>query len=158
MPKVYELSASIEIVSDDLMEFIQDVTLPDRIKDVSIEESGSVTLRSNPEDSVEMSKYVPTAQLKARVEEKRPKKVTGGQWKPPETEYGEEQTFYSFNGSGEEVLQNSKLQYEMFIVLKKLALAADGDLRAIVCDGETLTPIYIEDGEDNSDEATVTIS
>lgn len=158
MPQVYNVSASIEVVSDELMDFVENVSLPERICSIEINNSKALTLKSKPAGCVDVNKYIPTAQLKAQREKKRPKKVTGGQWKPPETEYGEEQVFFNFNGHDEDVLQNSKLRYDMFLVLKKLALEQDGDLTAVVCDGDCLTPVCIEDGEDASDTADVCVT
>jgi hypothetical protein len=115
-----------------------------------------------------ISKYTPTAQLKAsitenRVYEEEPpdrRAASGPAWgsdeeeEPPESELVE---FAAFKGDRETVLQNSKLQYSMFRVLRKIALEAEkGTLTAITAmDGE-LHATFITEGEERPASIEVT--
>lgn len=162
-PTVYHLHSNISLPLDDAYEFFEDVELPPEIEDIQIQRrKNRLLVDSIPTDDT-ISKYTPTAQLKANVVEKRVYE------EPPERQpYGpppgsdeepipsELVEFVRFGGRGDEVLRNSSLQYAMFTVLKQLAIeAGEGELTAITAvDGE-LEATRIVDGTER--EASVEV-
>jgi hypothetical protein len=157
---VYRLHSTLELPLEKVHEFFDDADLPEGIADVEItRRNNTLILRAVAADE-SISKYTPTAQLKAsitenRVYEEEPparQAASGPAWgteeeeEPPESELVE---FAAFKGDRETVLQNSKLQYPMFCVLRNLALEAEkGTLTAITAMDGDLAATYISEGEE----------
>ncbi|MFT4889441.1 MAG: hypothetical protein ACI9YT_000350 [Halobacteriales archaeon] len=165
---VYRLHSTLELPLETVHEFFDDADLPEGIADVEItRRNNTLILRAVAADE-SISKYTPTAQLKASITENRvyeeeppDRQPTGGPaWgseeeeEPPESELVE---FAAFKGDRETVLQNSKLQYQMFQVLRDLALEAEkGTLTAITAmDGE-LDATFVTEGEERPASIEVT--
>ncbi|MFB6125106.1 MAG: hypothetical protein ABEJ59_04020 [Halanaeroarchaeum sp.] len=163
-PTVFSLRSNVSMPIDEVYDFFDGVELPPEIDDIRIERrTNRILIDSVPTDDT-ISKYTPTAQLKASVVEKRvyeeqPERQPFGP--PPGSDEEEEipselVEFVRFAGRGDEVLRNTTLQYAMFTVLRELALAAeDGELTAITAvDGE-LEATRIVDGDER--EATIEV-
>jgi hypothetical protein len=174
MSLVYRLHSTLELPLEDVYDFFDDPELPESVEDVEITRRNNTLIISAVATDGEISKYTPTAQLKASVTENRvyeeleeeeeeddgpgrslgPSSSAGGpQWgtfeeeeeKPP----SELVEYACFKGDRETVLQNSQLQYDMFLVLCELAKVAEkGTLTAITAVDETLDAIRIVDGEE----------
>jgi hypothetical protein len=156
---VYRLHSTLELPLETVHDFFDDAEFPDGIADVEVTRRNNTLILRAVADDESISKYTPTAQLKASITENRvyeeeppDRQTTGGPaWgaeeeeEPPESELVE---FAAFKGDRETVLQNSKLQYPMFTVLRELALEAEkGTLTAITAmDGE-LDATYVVEGE-----------
>ena len=160
-PRVYRLHSTIEVPLETVYEHFEDAELPDVIEDIEItRRNNTLIIDAVPTDD-EISKYTPTAQLKATVSEKRvleeeptePASSAGLQWKARDEDEEEPATmlveYAGFKGTRETVLLNTELQYPMFEVLVDLAKRADrGTLTAITAvDGE-LVATRIVDGEE----------
>jgi hypothetical protein len=154
---VYRLHSTLELPLEDVRDYFDSgPTLPEHVDAVDItRRNNTLILKAVAEDKV--SKYTPTAQLKASVTENRvyeedPDEINQGPtWGDEEEEEIESELveFAAFKGDRETVLQNSLLQYEMFEVLREIAkLAEKGTLTAITSvDGE-LAAHRIVDGEE----------
>ena len=150
--------------------FEADPEYPEGIDDVEVERrNNTLVLRAVAADE-SLSKYTPTAQLKATVSEVRIQEEPAG---PRWGRAGEEEEeppveiveMAGFKGDREAVLQNTALQYPMFRVLCDLAQHAergeltaiseiDGELEATrIVEGE-LRPATVEVVEDPSASAT----
>ncbi len=176
--RVYRLHSTLELPLEDLYDFFEDPDLPPEIAAIDITRRNNTLIISAEPSEDNLSKYTPTAQLKAsvtenRVYEEEPEDRPGGgpggaastggspQWgsfqeevEPPESELVE---YACFKGDRETVLQNTALQYPMFEVLCKVALQAEkGVLTAIAATGEDLTAVRIVDGERRPASLTVT--
>ncbi len=160
-PRVYRLHSTIEVPLETVYEHFEDADLPDVIEDIEItRRNNTLIIDAVPTDD-EISKYTPTAQLKATVSEKRvleeeptePASSAGLQWRSRDDDEEEPATmlveYAGFKGTRETVLLNTELQYPMFEVLCGLAKLADrGTLTAITAvDGE-LVATRIVDGEE----------
>lgn len=157
---VYRLHSTLELPLETVHEFFDDADLPEGIADVEItRRNNTLILRAVAADE-SISKYTPTAQLKASITENRvyeeepparpatsaPAWGTEEEEEPPAWELVE---FAAFKGDRETVLQNSKLQYPMFHVLRDLALEAEkGTLTAITAMAGKLEATYITEGEE----------
>ncbi|MFB6233016.1 MAG: hypothetical protein ABEH61_02030 [Haloarculaceae archaeon] len=167
--RVYRLHSTLELPLEDVYDFFEDPDLPPEIADVDItRRNNTLIISAEPADD-NLSKYTPTAQLKASVTENRvyeedPEDRQGGppggaastggspQWgtfqeevEPPESELVE---YACFKGDRETVLQNTALQYPMFEVLGSVAgMAEKGTLTAIVAVDEDLEAVRVVDGE-----------
>jgi hypothetical protein len=168
MSRVYRLHSTLELPLEDVYDFFEDPDLPEAIEDVDITRRNNTLIISAVSDDDEISKYTPTAQLKASVTENRvyeeleeeeentgPLGTPGGgpQWGALEEEEEERPSelveYACFKGDRETVLQNSTLQYEMFYVLRDISLIAEkGTLTAIAAVEEELEAFRIVDGED----------
>jgi hypothetical protein len=157
---VYRLHSTLEIPLETVHEYFEsDPELPEGVADIELtRRNNTLILRAVAEDE-SISKYTPTAQLKASVTETRVYLEDGERKRTPSTgpQWGDEEEdeiesevvdYAAFKGERETVLQNSALQYEMFEVLADLATHAEkGTLTAITAlDGE-LTATRIVDGE-----------
>ncbi len=151
------MHSTLELPLEDVREYFDnDPDLPVNVDDVDItRRNNTLILKAIAEDKV--SKYTPTAQLKAsvtevRVYEEDPDEVNNGPtWGDEEEEEIESELveFAAFKGDRETVLQNSLLQYEMFQVLREIAKLADkGTLTAITSQDGELTAHRIVDGEE----------
>ncbi|WP_436923689.1 DUF7110 family protein [Halosimplex amylolyticum] len=171
MSRVYRLHSTLELPLEDVYDFFDDPDLPDNVEDVDITRRNNTLIISAVSVDESISKYTPTAQLKASVTENRvyeeieedededstPVHTTdtagGPQWGALEEEEEEPPSelveYACFKGDRETVLQNSTLQYEMFQVLCDIArIAEKGTLTAIISPDEDLEAIRIVDGED----------
>ncbi|WP_459194922.1 DUF7110 family protein [Halosimplex sp. J119] len=173
MSRVYRLHSTLELPLEDVYDFFDDPDLPDNVEDVDITRRNNTLIISAVSVDESISKYTPTAQLKASVTENRvyeeieeeeeeddsgPVHTTdtagGPQWGALEEEEEEPPSelveYACFKGDRETVLQNSTLQYEMFNVLCDIArIAEKGTLTAIISsDDDDLEAVRIVDGED----------
>jgi len=158
---VYRLHSTVEMPLETVYDYFEDPDLPRGIVDIEItRRNNTLIIDAVPQDDT-ISKYTPTAQLKATVSEKRvedeeadpPEPEEGGlTWRSPEEE-AEVPTklveYAGFKGTRGAVLLNTVLQYAMFEVLRDLARQAErGTLTAIVGDGDDLEVTRIVDGEE----------
>jgi len=171
--RVYKLHSTLELPLEDVYEYFDDPDLPASIEDVDItRRNNTLILSAVPADDT-ISKYTPTAQLKASVTENRvyeeepesepgkPPRGSGGpQWGTfeEEEEIESELVEYAcFKGDRETVLQNTALQYPMFEVLCSIALRSEkGTLTAVAADEEAIEAVRIVDGERRPASVTVT--
>ncbi|RXK48345.1 DUF7110 family protein [Halorientalis pallida] len=166
--RVFRLHSTLELPLEDVYEYFEDPDLPVEMEDIDITRRNNTLIISAVAADESMSKYTPTAQLKAsitenRVYEEEPEDRPGGpggggggggpQWGTLEEEEEEIESelveYACFKGDRETVLQNTALQYPMFEVLCGIAeIAEKGTLTAVVAvDGE-LHATRIVDGED----------
>ncbi|WP_436906574.1 DUF7110 family protein [Halosimplex marinum] len=171
MSRVYRLHSTLELPLEDVYDFFDDPDLPEDIEDVDITRRNNTLIISAVSADESISKYTPTAQLKASVTENRvyeeieedeedessPVHTTdtagGPQWGALEEEEEEPPSelveYACFKGDRETVLQNSTHQYEMFLVLCDIAREAEkGTLTAITSPDDDLEAVRIVDGED----------
>jgi hypothetical protein len=178
--RVYRLHSTLELKLDDVHEFFDDYELPVEIEDVEVTRRNNTLIVSAVAAEDNISKYTPTAQLKASITENRLYETEDGwQETPPEPDVGasvgdgdgpqwgsfsdsgqvqEEPEINSklveyacFKGDRETVLQNTALQYPMFEVLCDLAKFAEkGTLTAIAAVDDDLRAVRIVDGEERS--------
>jgi hypothetical protein len=165
--------------------FEEEADLPVEIADVEITRRNNTLIVKAVSAEDNISKYTPTAQLKASVTENRVYENEEGEWveEPPEetapsfgggsdegpswgslAQAEEEEPeinsklreYACFKGDRETVLQNTALQYPMFEVLCDLArYAGSGELTAIAAVDDSLEAHRIVDGEDRA--ATIEI-
>jgi len=169
--RVYRLHSTLELPLEDVHDHFDDPDLPEAIDDVEITRRNNTLILSAVADDESISKYTPTAQLKASVTENRvyeeepePPRGTGGggQWgalaEEEEEEIESELVEYAcFKGDRETVLQNTSLQFPMFEVLCGIAeIAEKGTLTAIIAIDEELRAVQIVDGERTPASITVT--
>jgi hypothetical protein len=161
--RVYRLHSTLELPLEDVHDHFEDPELPPEIDDVEITRRNNTLILSAVADDGSISKYTPTAQLKASVTENRVYEEEpepphnrgggGGQWgalaEEEEEEIESELVEYAcFKGDRETVLQNTELQFPMFEVLCGVAdIAEKGTLTAIVSIDGDLEAIQIVDGE-----------
>jgi len=164
--RVYRLHSTLELPLEDVYDHFENPDLPVEMQDIDITRRNNTLIISAVAADESMSKYTPTAQLKAsitenRVYEEEPEDGPGGpgggpggpQWGTLEEEEEEIESelveYACFKGDRETVLQNTALQYPMFEVLCEIArIAEKGTLTAVVAvDGE-LQATRIVDGED----------
>ncbi|MFW6385020.1 MAG: DUF7110 family protein [Halodesulfurarchaeum sp.] len=157
---VYRLSASFELPLEDLHAFLEDPPLPEEVAGLEVNRRNNILLIKGVAADTSLSKYTPTAQLKANIKEKRvyeEEPPRGG--RPRWTAEGEEVeepkselvTMASFSGDREAVLQNTAIQYPMFTVLRSIALLdTDGTLTAITAEDDELVATKIVDGEERA--------
>jgi len=171
--RVYKLHSTLELPLEDVHSYFDDPDLPDSVDDIDITRRNNTLIISAVPSDDSISKYTPTAQLKAsvtenRVYEEEPENGPGGPSRPgsgpqwgtleEEEEIESELVEYAcFKGDRETVLQNTALQYEMFEVLCEIALRAEkGALTAVAAPEETLEAVRIVDGERRPASVTVT--
>jgi len=174
--RVYRLHSTLELPLEDVYDHFEDPDLPEEITDVDITRRNNTLILSAVAADQEMSKYTPTAQLKASVTENRvyeedpeemdgpgPSRGGGGhQWGALEEEEEEIESelveYACFKGDRETVLQNTAVQYPMFGVLCQIArIAEKGTLTAIVAnEDDELQAVRIVDGEERP--ATITVT
>jgi hypothetical protein len=172
--RVYRLHSTLELPLEELHDYLDDPDLPERVGDIEFtRRNNTLIIRAEPADD-SISKYTPTAQLKASVTENRvyeedpetppgePPRTSGGgpQWGglDEEEEIESELVEYAcFKGDRETVLQNTALQYQMFEVLCDIArLAEKGAMTAVATRGDDIEAIRIVDGEEVPASITVT--
>jgi len=173
--RVYRLHSTLELPLEDVYDLFEDPDLPPEIEDVEITRRNNTLIISAESADDGISKYTPTAQLKAsvtenRVYEEEPEDEPGGpptggggspQWGTFEDEAEEPESelveYACFKGDRETVLQNTALQYPMFLVLCEIATRAEkGTLTAIAAVNEELEAVRIVDGERRPASVTVT--
>jgi len=157
---VFRLHSTLEIPLETVHEYFDDDPhLPEGVADIEVtRRNNTLILRAVAADE-SISKYTPTAQLKASVTETRVyiedgermrTPSSGPQWGDDEEEEIETEVveYAAFKGERETVLQNSALQFEMFEVLCDLAGHAEkGTLTAITSQEGELIATRIVDGE-----------
>jgi hypothetical protein len=169
--RVYRLHSTLELPLEDVHDYFEDPELPDGIEDVDITRRNNTLIISAVPDDDSISKYTPTAQLKASVTENRvyeedpeagpggPSPNGGPQWGALEEEEEIESElveYACFKGDRETVLQNTALQYPMFKVLCKIAtLAEKGTLTAVAATDDDIKAVRIVDGEQRPASVTV---
>ena len=161
---VFQLHSTLELPLEDVHEFLEDPDLPENVESIDFtRRNNTLIVRAVAADD-SISKYTPTAQLKASVTENRvyeelpedeqPPHPGGPQWsggpgedeEPPPSELVE---YACFKGDRETVLQNTALQYPMFEVLHDIArIAEKGTLTAIAAVDGDLEATRIVDGEE----------
>ncbi|MFC6614771.1 hypothetical protein ACFQAS_07345 [Halopenitus salinus] len=154
--RVFRLHSTLELPLEDVEDYFEnDPDLPPEIDDVDITRRNNTLIFKAESDDESISKYTPTAQLKAsvtetRVYEEEPPRAGGPQWMDEEEEIPSELVeFACFKGDRETVLQNSALQYPMFLVLREIALRSEkGTLTAITEDDGDLRATRIVEGEE----------
>lgn len=156
---VYRLHSTIEVPLEDVYEYFEDPELPESIADIEVTKRNNTLIIDAVATDESISKYTPTAQLKATISEKRvpenPADVPESgnlQWRSRSEEEEEIPTkvveYAGFKGTRESVLLNTELQYPMFQVLCDLAgLAERGTLTAISAVDNELVVTRIVDGE-----------
>jgi hypothetical protein len=176
--RVYRLHSTLELPLEDVYDHFDDPDLPPEIEDVDITRRNNTLIISAVPADDSISKYTPTAQLKASVTENRvyeedPEEMEGngppsgrrnggspqwGAFEEEEEEIESELVEYAcFKGDRETVLQNTALQFPMFKVLCAVAEEAEkGALTAIVAVDEELEAYRIVDGERQPASITVT--
>ena len=167
--RVYRLHSTLELPLEDVYDYFEDPDLPDEIADIDITRRNNTLIISAVPTDDSISKYTPTAQLKASVTENRvyeeppeemddgpgpsgPPSGGGPAWgalEEEEEEIPSELVEYAcFKGDRETVLQNTALQYPMFEVLCAVAERAEkGTLTAICAVDDDLEATQIVDGE-----------
>ena len=170
--RVYTLHSTLELPLEDVHEFFEDPDLPGEIEDIEITRRNNTLIISAVATDEGISKYTPTAQLKASVTENRvyeeqpeddeddgpitwgrtpPRGPTGPRGPDEEEEEGNSKLveYACFKGDRETVLQNTALQHPMFEVLCNLArIAEKGTLTAISARDGELKATRIVDSED----------
>jgi hypothetical protein len=152
---VYRLHSTLELPLEDLHDHIEEATFPEGIENVEITRRNNTLILKAVANDETISKYTPTAQLKASVTENRvyeedpDERRNTFRWDEEEEEIESELVeFAAFKGDRETVLQNSLLQYEMFLVLCSIAEAAEkGTLTAISEHDGDLEATRIVEGE-----------
>ena len=169
--RVYRLHSTLELPLEDLYEYFEAPDLPAGIADIEITRRNNTLIISAVPDDDSISKYTPTAQLKASVSENRvyeedpdergpPHGGPGPQWGTLDDEEEEIESelveYACFKGDRETVLQNTALQYAMFQVLCEIAERAEkGTLTAIAVTDEDIEATRIVDGERRPASVTV---
>jgi hypothetical protein len=173
---VYRLHSTLELPLEDVETYFRDEPeLPPEIADVTVTRRNNTLILKSVAAEDDLSKYTPTAQLKAsitenRVYEEEPPR-TNGPWVEEEEEIPSELVeFACFKGDRETVLQNTALQYPMFLVLLDIArLSEKGTLTAITERDDELVATRVVEGEErpasvevvenpNSDEAATGVN
>ncbi len=88
--RVFRLHSTLELPLEDVHEYFEDPDLPVEIADVDITRRNNTLIVSAVAAEDNISKYTPTAQLKASVTENRVYENEDGEWveEPPEPEHG----------------------------------------------------------------------
>ncbi|RQG89878.1 hypothetical protein EA462_07640 [Natrarchaeobius halalkaliphilus] len=153
---VYRLHSTLELPLEELRDHIDDATFPEGVDDVEITRRNNTLILKAVANDETVSKYTPSAQLKASVTENRvyeedpDERRNSFHWDEEEEEEIESELveFAAFKGDRETVLQNSLLQYEMFLVLCEIAENTEkGTLTAISEHGGELEATRIVEGE-----------
>jgi hypothetical protein len=155
--RVFRLHSTLELPLEDVETYFEeDPDLPPEIDDIDITRRNNTLIIKALSDDDSISKYTPTAQLKAsvtetRVWEEEPPRAGGPQWMDDEEEEipSELVEFACFKGDRETVLQNSALRFPMFLVLRELALISEkGTLTAVLEKDDDLQAVRIVEGEE----------
>ena len=149
---VYRVSASFELPLEDLTAYLEDPELHPDVSDVEVTRRSNKLLVKAVSADDSLSKYTPTAQLKASIVEKRiytdepPEDVP--RWEQDDEDRESELVEYArFKGDRDAVLQNTALRYPMFELLRDIALLdEEGDLTGIVGDDDELEAVLVANG------------
>ncbi len=153
---VYRLHSTLELPLEDLESHLETASYPESVTDVELTRRNNTLILKAVSDDETVSKYTPTAQLKASVVENRvyeedpDERRNSFRWDDEEEDEIESELveFAAFKGDRETVLQNSLLQYEMFQVLCDIAHQTEkGTLTAISERDGDLEATRIVDGE-----------
>jgi hypothetical protein len=100
--RVFQLHSTLELPLEDVHAYFDDPDLPVEIADIEITRRNNTLIVSAVAAEDNISKYTPTAQLKASVTENRVYEHEDGEWReePPEPEHGFGSTGSSGGGSG----------------------------------------------------------
>jgi hypothetical protein len=156
--RVFRLHSTLELPLETVTDYFQgDPDLPPEIEDIDITRRNNTLIIKAVATDESLSKYTPTAQLKAsvtenRVYEEEPPRAGAPRWGEEEEEIPSELVeFACFKGDRETVLQNTALQYPMFLVLRDLALLAEkGTLTAVTEEDGDLHATRIVEGEERA--------
>ena len=87
---VFRLHSTLELPLEDVHDFFEDPELPVEIDDIEIKRRNNTLIISSVAAEENLSKYTPTAQLKASVTENRVYENEDGEWPetPPDDETG----------------------------------------------------------------------
>jgi hypothetical protein len=161
--QVYRLHSTLELPLETVYDYFEDdPDLPPDIVSIDITRRKNTLIISAVAADDSISKYTPTAQLKASISETRvyteeeQKRREGPRWGEEAEEIDEEEEplgelieVAAFKGDRETVLQNTALQYPMFLVLCDIARQSEkGTLTAITEQDGDLQATRIVDGED----------
>jgi hypothetical protein len=99
--RVFQLHSTLELPLEDVYEYFDDPDLPVEIADIDITRRNNTLIVSAVAAEDNISKYTPTAQLKASVSENRVYEHEDGEWReePPEPEHGFGSSSSSSSGS-----------------------------------------------------------
>ncbi|EMA38425.1 MULTISPECIES: DUF7110 family protein [Halococcus] len=160
---VFQLHSTLELPLEDVHDFLDNPDLPEEIDSIDFTRRNNTLIVSAVAADDTISKYTPTAQLKASVTENRVYEEPLEEQKPPAggprwgSAPGEEDElppselveYACFKGDRETVLQNTAVQYPMFEVLCEIArIAEKGTLTAIAARNGELKATRIVDGEE----------
>ena len=156
--RVFRLHSTLELPLETVTDYFEgDPELPPEIEDIDITRRNNTLIIKAVATDESLSKYTPTAQLKAsvtenRVYEEEPPRAGAPRWGEEEEEIPSELVeFACFKGDRETVLQNTALQYPMFLVLVDLArLAEKGTLTAVTEEDGELHATRIVEGEERA--------
>jgi hypothetical protein len=156
--RVFRLHSTLELPLETVTDYFEgDPELPPEIEDIDITRRNNTLIIKAVAKDESISKYTPTAQLKAsvtenRVYEEEPPRAGAPRWGEEEEEIPSELVeFACFKGDRETVLQNTALQYPMFLVLVDLArLAEKGTLTAVTEEDGELHATRIVEGEERA--------
>jgi hypothetical protein len=156
--RVFRLHSTLELPLETVTDYFEgDPELPPEIEDIDITRRNNTLIIKAVATDESLSKYTPTAQLKAsvtenRVYEEEPPRAGAPRWGEEEEEIPSELVeFACFKGDRETVLQNTALQYPMFLVLRDLArLAEKGTLTAVTEEDGELHATRIVEGEERA--------
>ncbi|MDX1747505.1 MAG: hypothetical protein R3324_16345 [Halobacteriales archaeon] len=156
--RVFRLHSTLELPLETVTDYFEgDPELPPEIEDIDITRRNNTLIIKAVATDESLSKYTPTAQLKAsvtenRVYEEEPPRAGAPRWGEEEEEIPSELVeFACFKGDRETVLQNTALQYPMFLVLRDLArLAEKGTLTAVTEHDGELHATRIVEGEERA--------
>ena len=156
--RVFRLHSTLELPLETVTDYFEgDPELPPEIEDIDITRRNNTLIIKAVATDESLSKYTPTAQLKAsvtenRVYEEEPPRAGGPRWGEEEEEIPSELVeFACFKGDRETVLQNTALQYPMFLVLRDLArLAEKGTLTAVTEHDGDLHATRIVEGDERA--------
>jgi hypothetical protein len=156
--RVFRLHSTLELPLETVTDyFAGDPELPPEIEDIDITRRNNTLIIKAVATDESISKYTPTAQLKAsvtenRVYEEEPPRAGAPRWGEEEEEIPSELVeFACFKGDRETVLQNTALQYPMFLVLRDLArLAEKGTLTAVTEEDGDLHATRIVEGDERA--------
>ncbi|WP_318570311.1 DUF7110 family protein [Salinigranum marinum] len=156
--RVFRLHSTLELPLETVTDYFEgDPELPPEIEDIDITRRNNTLIIKAVATDESLSKYTPTAQLKAsvtenRVYEEEPPRAGAPRWGEEEEEIPSELVeFACFKGDRETVLQNTALQYPMFLVLVDLArLAEKGTLTAVTEDDGELHATRIVEGDERA--------
>jgi hypothetical protein len=156
--RVFRLHSTLELPLETVTDYFEgDPELPPEIEDIDITRRNNTLIIKAVAKDESLSKYTPTAQLKAsvtenRVYEEEPPRAGAPKWGEEEEEIPSELVeFACFKGDRETVLQNTALQYPMFLVLRDLArLAEKGTLTAVTESDGDLHATRIVEGDERA--------